>query len=75
MRRCDGLDSECNDLGGGLPSDSRAINPCAPGYVTLDDEVILFVTGATIDVPRGIILRQAKLAGSDWTYSFRFAEK
>ncbi len=71
MRRCDGLDSECNDPGGGLPSDSRAINPCASGYITLNDEVILFVTGTTSDVPLGIILRQAKLAGSDWTYTFR----
>jgi hypothetical protein len=71
MRRCDGLDSECNDPGGGLPSDSQAVNPCTPEWVTLDDEVILFVTGTTSNVPLGIMLQQAKLAGSDWTYTFR----
>jgi hypothetical protein len=71
MRRCDGLDSECNDPGGGLPSDSPAVNPCTPEWIALNDEVILFVTGTTSDAPLGIILRQARLAGSDWTYTFR----
>ena len=70
MRRCDGVDSECNDPGGGLPNDSSVVNPCTPEWITLDDEVILFVTGSTKDVPKGIKLRQARLAGSDWTYWF-----
>lgn len=70
MRRCDGLESECNDPGGGLPSSRTVVNPCPSGEVILDDEVILFVTGTTSDVPLGILLRQARLAGSDWTYTF-----
>lgn len=70
--RCDGLDSECNNPGGGLPSGSRAINPCQPeSSLFLNHEVILFVTGTTGDAPRGIILQQGTLAGSDWTYSFQ----
>ena len=71
MRRCDGLDSECNDPGGGLPSGTIAVNPCLPGEVVLNDEVILFVTGSLSDVPLGIMFQQARLAGSDWTYTFR----
>lgn len=70
MRRCDGLDSECYDPGGGLPTNSPAVNPCAPEWLIFDDKVILFVTGTTRNVPKGLILRQARLAGSDWTYSF-----
>ena len=73
MRRCDGLEEECNDLGGGLPGGSPVINPCEYGYVDFPgNEIILYVTGAKGDVPRGILLRQARLAGSDWTFSFRF---
>jgi hypothetical protein len=70
MRRCDGTDTECNDPGGGLPTDSPAVNPCTPEWLKFDDEVILFVAGTTKNVPKGIVLRQARLAGSDWTYSF-----
>ena len=72
MRRCGGetIESECNDPNGGLPGSSEAINPCVPAFVTMNDEVVVFVTGTNRDVPRGIILKHARLAGSSWTYSF-----
>lgn len=72
MRRCDGLDSECNNPGGGLPSGDLVINPCEETSLTYPkNEVILFVTGSLSNVPRGIMFQQAKLAGSDWSYTFR----
>lgn len=74
MRRCDGLDSVCNDPGGGLPVGEAALNPCEPGSLSFDDEVILFVIGPASDVPRGILLLQAKVGGSEWNYTFRLDE-
>lgn len=75
MRRCDGLESECNDPGGGLPGHTFVINPCENNSMTYpDNEVILFVTGSLSDVPRGIMLQQAAFAGSDWSYTFRLEE-
>lgn len=75
MRRCDGIESECNDPGGGLPRDTLVINPCDNLSMTYpDDEIILFVTGSTSDVPRGIMFQQATFAGSDWKYTFRLEE-
>lgn len=77
MRRCDDVESICSNPGGGLPNDEVAINQCNEGnegYISYSGEVILFVTGYARDVPREIVLRQARLAGSDWTYSFRLDE-
>lgn len=75
MRRCDGLESECNDPGGGLPKGTLVINPCEnTSMIYPDDEIILFVTGSYSDVPRGIMIQQAALAGSDWSYTFRLEE-
>jgi len=71
MRRCDDTDSTCNNPGGGLPSGVVAINPCEPEYIFYANEVILFVTGFSSDVPRGIVLWQARIAGSDFTYGYR----
>ena len=71
MRRCEDLESICNNPGGGLPSGVLAMNPCESGYVSYIGEVILFVTGSTGNVPRGIVLRQARLAGSDWNWSYQ----
>jgi hypothetical protein len=71
MRRCDDVESICNTLGGGLPAGEVAINPCKPEYIDYSNEIILFVTGYPVDVPRGIVLWQARLAGSDWDYVFR----
>jgi len=74
MRRCDDISSICNASGGGLPPGEAAINPCTSEPITYTDEVILFITGYSVDVPRGIVLRHAKLAGSDWTYGFKLDE-
>jgi hypothetical protein len=71
MRRCDDTNRICNTIGGGLPIGERAINPCTSVYITYSDEVVLFITGYSGDVPRGIVLRQARLAGSDWEYGFK----
>ena len=74
MRRCDDLESICNHPGGGLPSGEMAINQCNEGnegYISYSDEGILFVTGYHQNVPRDIVLRHPRLAGSEWTYSFR----
>jgi len=75
MRRCDGLDSECNNPGGGLPSQTPVINPCTQTSMTYpSNEIIVFVTGSLSNVPRGIMFQQARLAGSDWFYTFRLEE-
>ena len=75
MRRCDGTDTECNTPGGGLPIGSVAINPCEPEYVYEVGEVVLFVTGYANSVPRGIVLRQARLAGSDWDWGYQLQKQ
>ena len=40
----------------------------------MPDEIVLIVTGVTYDTPRGIILRQTRIAGSEWTWSFELSE-
>lgn len=75
MRRCDGPNSICEREGGGIdPQILWAIDYCENEVVEMPDEVVLIVTGTKDDVPRGIILRQARLAGSEWTWSFQFQE-
>ncbi len=72
MRRCDGLNSECNNPGGGLPPGTEVFNPCTETSMFYpQNEVIVFVTGSLSDVPRGIMFQQATLVGSDWSYTFR----
>jgi hypothetical protein len=74
LRRCDGTDAECNTPGGGLPAGSVAIDPCKPEYVNEVGEVVLFVTGQSGTVPRGLVLLQARLAGSDWNWSYQLQQ-
>jgi hypothetical protein len=74
MRRCDDTDSVCNLPGGGLGG-TMAINPCTYQYITYTDEVILFVSGFDKKVPRGIVLWQAKIAGSDWNFAYQLQSK
>jgi hypothetical protein len=75
MRRCDGVTSICEREGGGIdPQLLWAIDYCENEVVEMPDEVILIVTGSKDDPPRGIILRQTRLAGSEWTWSFRLQE-
>lgn len=71
MRRCDDTNSICNTIGGGLPIGEEVINPCTSEYITYSGEVVLYITGYSGDLPRGIVLRQARLAGSDWEYGFK----
>lgn len=71
MRRCDGILETCNNPGGGLPEGSTAVNVCEGGAMYYSDEVILFVTGSSLDVPNGIVLIHARAAGSEWNYSFQ----
>jgi len=73
MRRCDDLESICQNPRGGLDPDlDRTIDYCEDASVTMEDQVILIVTGTQYNVPKGIVLRQAKLSGSDWSYVFEF---
>ncbi len=80
MRRFDSGDSEIfNRVNGGLgPEDPWAIDTCEYVKVPMQDEVVLIVTGvserAKNTTPRGIELRHARLAGSDWYWSFRLQE-
>jgi hypothetical protein len=73
MRRCDDISSICTNQGGGLPVGEYAINQCTGEYMTYTNEVVLFVTGAP-NMPRGIELQHARLAGSDWYYTFKLIE-
>ena len=73
MRRCDGIDG-CDNLEEGLPNVKNALNPCMPGSFSFSSEAILFVTGSASNVPRGIMLQQPKIDGSEWTYTFRLEE-
>ena len=75
MRRCDDTDSVCDNPGGGLPTGVVAINPCTSEYITYSNEVILFVAGYYGNVPRGIVLWQAKIAGSDWNFGYQLQGK
>lgn len=76
MRRCDDLLSICNREEGGLdPKDYTAIDMCEGGVIEMPHEIVLIVTGANYDTPRGIILRHTRIAGSDWYWSFSLVEE
>lgn len=78
MRRCDDIRSLCEREGGGLggpyPIKYDAIDYCEGERIEMPDEIILVVTGVAERnapfAPRGIWLRNMRLPGSDWTYSF-----
>ena len=78
MRRCDGTGEFCKREGGGLggpyPIHYYAIDYCEGENVEMPGQIILVVTGVTARnapfAPRGIWLRQMRLPGSEWTYSF-----
>lgn len=75
MRRCDDVTSICEREGGGIdPQLLWTIDYCEDEVVEMPHEVVLIATGSKDDVPRGIILRQTRLAGSEWTWSFRLQE-
>lgn len=73
MRRAGEIESIFNREGGGIdPELFTAIDYCENEVVEMPDEIVLIVTGSKNDAPRGIILRQTRLAGSEWTWSFQF---
>jgi len=73
MRRCDDLMSICELKNGGLPEGEQARDPCSQERITYTNEVILFVTGSTSEVERDIVLKHARLVGSDWMFNFKLA--
>jgi hypothetical protein len=71
MRRAGEVDSIFNREGGGIdPELIWTIDYCEGEEVTMPDEIVLIVTGVNYDTPRGIILRQTRLAGAESTNSF-----
>jgi hypothetical protein len=71
MRRCDDVFSICEREEGGIgPGLLWAVDYCEDIIVEMPNEVILIVTGTDEIVDRGIVLRQTRLSGSDWTWSF-----
>jgi len=75
MRRAGEIESIFNRNGGGIdPELFTAIDYCENEVVEMPNEIVLIVTGSYEDVPRGIILRQTRLAGSEWTWSFSMQE-
>jgi hypothetical protein len=73
MRRCELFASLCEREGGGLdPQEYTAIDMCEGGVIEMPHEVVLIVTGAKYNTPRGIVLRHTRIAGSDWYWSFEF---
>ncbi len=76
MRRAGEIKSIFDRKGGGIdPELFTAIDYCENEVVEMPDEIVLIVTGSKDDVPRGIILRQTRLAGSEWTWSFHLQVK
>ncbi len=78
MRRCDSLEELCSRKEGGIGPNDWAIDECENEIVEMVDEVILIVTGsqgAEASVSDGILLRHARLAGSEAIYGFRPREQ
>lgn len=78
MRRCDDGREICDRNEGGM-GDSTVedtnvgMDYCEGVDISMPNEVVLIVTGVAAnykDVPKGIWLRQTRVPGSDWTYSF-----
>jgi len=75
MHRAGEIESIFNRQGGGIdPEQFTAIDYCENVVVEMPHEVILIVTGSTENTSRGIILRQTRLSGTEWTWSFRLQE-
>jgi len=70
MRRCDELLETCLRTQGG--TDSQAFDYCENLSLAMPDSVILVVTGPQPGdrVPRELLLRQTRIAGSEWSYYF-----
>jgi hypothetical protein len=76
MRRAGDLESIFQRDGGGVdPKLYTAIDYCENEVIEMPDEIVLIITGVSYETPRDIILRQARLAGSTWTWSFELLEE
>lgn len=76
MRRADVDESTFNREEGGIdPSVIWVIDYCEDEEVSMPDEIVLIVTGTKYDVPKGIILRQTRLAGAESTSSFHLVDE
>jgi hypothetical protein len=78
MHRCDVLLSTCERKNGGLdPAEFISIDYCENQVIEMPDEVVLIVTGVPENEKnsflREIELRQTRISGSDWTWSFHFS--
>ena len=75
MHRAGETEAVFNREGGGLDSELfTAIDYCENNVIKMPDEIVLIVTGSNEETPRGVILRQTRLAGSEWTWSFHLQE-
>lgn len=71
MKRTGELGSIFNrPLGGVDPIEFTMVDICEGGEVAMPSEVILVVTGADFPTPRGLLLRQMHLLGSEWDWYF-----
>lgn len=71
MHKCDSLDEICERPGGGVSPDHLiVVDQCENVIITMPDEVVLIAAGYPVPVPKGIVLRQPRLAGSEWDYGF-----
>jgi hypothetical protein len=76
MRRAGEIDSIFNREGGGIDPDLfTTIDYCENDVVEMPDGIVLIVTGVKDNTPRDIVLRQTRLAGSEWTWSFQLQEE
>jgi hypothetical protein len=75
MRRCDDITSICERESGGVDPQLPAIDYCENEVIEMPNKIVLIATGSKDDVPLGIILRQTRLVGSEWTWSFRLQEE
>jgi len=76
MRRAGEVASVFERVGGGVdPELYTSIDYCENEVVEMPEEIILIVTGASEDNTHGIALRQVRLAGSDWTWSFQYLDE
>ena len=76
MHRAGETSSIFNRVGGGLdPTQSKGIDDCEGRVVEMPHEIVLVVTGTSKAAPRGLELRQLRLAGSTWAWSFTFSDK
>jgi hypothetical protein len=74
MRKCDNLEEICERPSGGMSLSDWAIDPCEGELISMPDKTVLIVSGYHLPRPGEIVLRQTRVGGSEWTYSFTLQE-